>query len=95
MSFAISVRILICIAIAVAFAYSYIDKQNELISVRLMIPVIDKELKAIKEENVRLKYQLDCFLCPLNLMEIANRPEFSYLKFPGRHGEEEIEKLED
>lgn len=93
MSFAISIRILICIAIAVAFTYNYIDKQNDLISVRLMIPVLAKELKVIQEENVRLKYQLDCFLCPLNLMRIVNKPEFSYLKFPGRHGEEGIEKI--
>lgn len=94
MSFAISLRILLCIAIAVAFAYSYIDKQNELTSVRLMLPAAAKELKAIQETNVRLNYQIDCFECPSHLMELINRPEFSHLKFPGRNGEEEIDIID-
>lgn len=92
MYFALSIRILMCIGIAVAFAYSYINKQNELIAVRLMIPLATKELKVIQEENIRLRYQADCFLCPSNLMEIANKPEFSHLKFPGRNGEPDIDK---
>ncbi len=91
MSFAISLRILLCIAIAVAFAYKYIDKQNELTAVRLMLPVAARELKAIQETNVRLKYQIDCFECPSHLMELVNSPEFSHLKFPGRNGAEEID----
>lgn len=93
MSFAISLRIIACIAIAVAFAYSYIDKQNESVAVRLMLPVLDKELKTIREENVRLKYRIDCFLCPANLSELVDKPEFSHLKFPGRNGEDEVDML--
>lgn len=76
-----SLRIVFCMLIAVTFAYSYIDKQNDLTRLRLMIPVAEKELKAILEDNVRLSYQIDCFECPTNLIELLKKPEFSYLKF--------------
>src|SRR4051812_33745810 len=87
LSFGISLRIVVCMAIAVTFAYAYIDKQNELTAVRLMIPVIAKELKVIREENVRLKYQIDCFESPSHLMALVKKPQFSYLKFPGQDGQ--------
>ena len=35
----------------------YIEKQNELTELRLAIPVLDKEVKALSEENRRLKYE--------------------------------------
>ena len=78
----LSSRILACIAIAGISLYAYIHKQNELTRLRLMIPAITKELKAIQEENIRLKYEIDRFESPIHLMELARKPEFSHLKHP-------------
>jgi len=78
----LSIRILACIAIAGITMYAYILKQNELTGLRLMIPTVAKELKAVQEENIRLKYEIDRFESPIHLMELARKPEFSHLKYP-------------
>jgi hypothetical protein len=65
--------------------YFYIDKQNELVELRLAIPILTKEVKALEEENERLRYQVNCFEDPIHLMELARQPEFSHLKYPKAH----------
>ncbi len=82
LSLSISVRILLCIAIAVGFVYAYIEKQNELTEVRLLIPSINKELKGLRESNARLRFAIISFENPANLLELSKKPELSYLKFP-------------
>jgi hypothetical protein len=82
LSLGISIRILLCIGIAVGFVYGYIEKQNELTEVRLLIPAISKELKTLHESNVRLQFAINKFENPANLLELAKKPELSYLKFP-------------
>lgn len=97
LSLGVSLRMMLCIGIAVAFAYAYIDKQNELTAVRMAIPVVVKDLKAIQEKNVRLRYQIDCFERPSHLMELVKKPEFSHLKYPTLNGPaipQAIQKLE-
>jgi hypothetical protein len=44
----------------------YIDKQNQLTELRLMIPTLAKEAKE----------------SPIHLMELARKPEFSHLRWP-------------
>lgn len=78
----LSIRILICIAIAGGVIYTYIRKQNEETLLRMAIPAVTKELKAIQEQNIRLKYLIDCFETPTHLMELAQRPEYAHLKHP-------------
>ena len=77
-----SIRIFFCIFAAGITLYSYIDKQNELTGLRMAIPALSKEVKAIHEENIRLKYEIDRFESPIHLMELARKPEFGHLKFP-------------
>ena len=79
---ALSIRVLICIGIAGLTLYAYIYKQNELTGLRLMVPAISKELKAVQEENIRLRYEIDRFESPIHLMELSRKPEFSHLKYP-------------
>lgn len=75
-------RIFACIVIAGIALYAYIDKQNELTELRIAIPFLSKELKAIQEENTRLQYEIDRFESPIRLMELMRKPEFSHLKYP-------------
>jgi cell division protein FtsL len=76
------IRCILCIAILSIFLYCYIDKQNDLTELRLEIPTLAKEVKALCEENSRLRYEVERFENPENLLELARRPEFSHLKHP-------------
>lgn len=78
------IKILICIIAAGSFLYFYIDKQNEIVELRMAIPSLSKRVKAIHEENNQLKYQVDKFESPEHLMELSRQPEYSHLKFPKR-----------
>lgn len=75
-------RLLICLTLAGVGLYKYIDQHNELTELRLSIPALAKEVKELKEINLSLKYEIECFESPLHLMEIAMKPEFGYLKHP-------------
>lgn len=76
------VQILLCIFAAGIALYAYIDKQNDLTELRLVIPTLGKEVKRIQKENIRLQYEVDRFESPIHLMELLRKPEFSHLKYP-------------
>lgn len=76
------IRLLICIFIAAWTIYLLIEKQNALMELQLAIPVLEKDVKRIEEENTRLKYEIQFFESPTHLLELAQKPEFSHLKFP-------------
>lgn len=78
----IFINLLLCIGVGACTVYFYIDKQNTLTKLQLNIPALEKELKEIKKENLRLQYEIDQFENPIHLMEMAQKPEFSHLKFP-------------
>lgn len=75
-------RLLICIFAFCLCLYAYIDKQNRVTELRLKIPEITKEIRAVAEENCRMQYQIDQFENPQHLMELAARPEYNHLKHP-------------
>lgn len=76
------VQIFLCILIAGFTIYAYIDKQNALTELRLAIPAMEKEVKQIQEENIRLLYDINQFESPIHLMQLARKPEFGHLKYP-------------
>jgi hypothetical protein len=76
------VRIVICLFTCGFAFYSYLDKQNDLTSLRIAIPTKMKSLKAIQEENMRLHYEIDQFENPGHLMQLARSGEFAHLKQP-------------
>lgn len=76
------IRIFICIFTFSLFLYLHIEKQNELTQVGIRIPELNKELQAIQEESTRLKFEIDRFENPINLIELVKRQEFSHLKHP-------------
>jgi cell division protein FtsL len=80
-----TIRTFICIFVAGLTFYAYIDKQNELVELRMAIPSLAKEVKTLEEENTRLKYEIERFESPIHLMELARKPEFSHLKYPYNH----------
>lgn len=76
------IRLLICISISGFVLYKYIDKLNDLTELRLSLPVLTREVKAIREKNLEFQYAIDTFESPLHLMELARKPEFGHLKYP-------------
>jgi len=73
-------RIFICIVVAALTLFAYIEKQNELTELRLIIPALAKEVKDIEQINIRLTYEIEHFESPINLMKLKQKPEFSHLK---------------
>lgn len=75
-------RVLVCILAAGITLYAHIEKQNELVELRLTLPLLNRDVKAALEENIRLQYEIERFESPVHLMELARKPEFSHLKYP-------------
>lgn len=74
--------IAVCIVGFSLFLYSYLEEQNSLTKLRFAIPEISKEIKALKEENTRMRYEIDQFENPEHLIELARHSEFSHLRHP-------------
>jgi len=70
------------ILIAGASLYLYILELNSLTELRLTIPALEKEVKRLEEDNIRLRYAINQFENPVHLMELARKPEFSHLHYP-------------
>lgn len=76
------VRILFCLSVVGVLLYRYIDLQNQLTAIRIEIPLVAKDLRASLERNQTLKFELDRFASPGNLMDLWKDPRFSHLHFP-------------
>jgi cell division protein FtsL len=74
--------IAVCLAVASICLYSYLNLQHQVTEMKIQVPRIEQEIAAIREENLHLHYQLEKIASPLQLIEIAHRPEFSHLKHP-------------
>ena len=75
-------RLGLCLSVSGIFLYSYLEKQNELTELKILLPQMEKEVNLIREENRRLAYEVDRFENPAHLIEIAHYPEYGHLKHP-------------
>ena len=75
-------QLFIGIAIVAFSLYAYIEKHNQLTALRIEVPILTKKLKSVEEENTRLQYEIEKFENPLNLMQLARKPQFGHLKHP-------------
>jgi len=78
----IYLRLAFCIFVAGLTLYLYIDRHNKLTELRLALPQLSREVNMIKEENTRLRYEIERFESPIHLMELLRKPEFSHLHYP-------------
>lgn len=76
------VKLGICFLLSGGCLYSYFDKQNELTQMKIRLPILEKEIKQVRDETRRLRYEVDQFESPSHLIELAHCPEFSHLKHP-------------
>lgn len=76
------VRIMVCLLTLGAFLYLYVDRLNAHTELKLKIPQLAREMDQIKQNTLELSYQIECFKDPANLIQLAQRPQFSHLRFP-------------
>ena len=76
------IRLVLCVAIAGIALYAYIEENNHLTELRIKVPLLSKKLKELQEENTRLQFEIEKFENPLNLMELARKPQYGHLKHP-------------
>lgn len=72
----------VCTAFAGFALYSYLQEQNRCTEVKMRLPKIAKEIKALQQENAQLQYQIISFESPDHLLQLAQAPEYAHLKFP-------------
>lgn len=75
-------KIFICLFVFGICLYSYIDKQNELTSLKIEIPKVAKEIEDLKQEIKKMHYEVEMFENPAYLMQLIRQPQFGYLKHP-------------
>ena len=75
-------RILICIAAVALTLYAQIDTINDLTALQLAIPLVEREVRSLQQENERLQYEIDRFESPIHLMELSRKPEYGHLRHP-------------
>lgn len=75
-------RIFLCILFFGFCLYSYLDMQNGITQLRIRIPDLTKSVRRIQEENTQLLYQIEKFESPENLMRLAQKSEYAFMKFP-------------
>jgi len=78
----ITPRMIVCFLVLGLCLYSYIEAQNQVTEMRISIPKIQKDVKALREENTRLQYEIDQLENPQRLTELACNSDYSHLKYP-------------
>lgn len=76
------VQIFTCLIAVSACWFSYLEKQNELTSLRLYAPKLVQEVKNIREKNMEMRYQIQQLESPEKLMELTQDARFHHLKHP-------------
>jgi hypothetical protein len=77
----LALKIIASITLASATIYMHIQKQNQLTSLRMKIPLLIKELKEIQEENRLLRYAIAADTNPGRLQQVLRTPDYSHLKY--------------
>jgi len=75
-------RFAICLAALGFSLYAHIEKQNQITAMRIQLPESADHLKALQEDNTRLRYEVEQFESPEHLIELARHHEFSHLRHP-------------
>jgi len=76
------IRLLCCLVILSVYFYLVIQKQNSVNYLSLQIPKLQKDLKTLEEENLKLQFESDCFESPDHLMQLVKKEGFTHLRYP-------------
>ncbi|OGN59739.1 MAG: hypothetical protein A3F40_03925 [Chlamydiae bacterium RIFCSPHIGHO2_12_FULL_27_8] len=76
------IKISICLLTFAICLYSYVEKQNELTSIKIEIPKVFSDIENLKEEIKKMQYEVESFENPQYLMQLMQKPQFGHLKHP-------------
>lgn len=79
---AIFARLGICICLFGAFLMRHVQRQNDLTRVRLEIPQIAMQARALEERSLQLKEEVGKLQTPKVLLDQLDRGEFAHLMAP-------------
>ena len=75
------IRILVLVGSPLMFLFFHLKKNNDLTEFRMKIPLLEKSLKKVSEENERLKFEIEKSKNPTSLLEISKSLEFGHLHY--------------
>jgi hypothetical protein len=75
----------ICLTAIALVAYRHVDEQNRITALRITLPKAVKEVRLLEEEVMHLRYQVEEFESPANLLSFAQRDRFAHLRYPSLH----------
>ncbi|MFA6914807.1 MAG: hypothetical protein WC222_00275 [Parachlamydiales bacterium] len=67
------------------FIFLYIREQNEILLLRRTIPLLEKNIRELEEDNLALEYEIDKDRSPENLLKKARLPAYGHLRFPEKN----------
>lgn len=76
------ISIFIALVWCALLAFFILDQQVSLARLRVKIPLVEKQVDELHEENMQLLYDIERFESPEHLMELAQQPRFSHLHYP-------------
>lgn len=79
---ALLLKLIICFSAFSFYLYSIVQRQNYLNSLSYKLPKLEKELKTLEEDNLKLSYQLETFSDPNNLLQLVKTNTYSHLRYP-------------
>lgn len=79
---AIFTRLGICICLFGAFLVRHVQRQNDLTRLRLEIPQIAMQARALEERALQLQEEVGKLQTPKILLEQLDRSEFAHLRAP-------------
>ncbi len=72
-------QMLYCVLIGAITLYALIEQQNQLTELQMYLPVLEKEVKALREENNELRFEIARFEEPKRLLGILERSGQAYV----------------
>lgn len=75
-------RLFLCLAGGGIAFYGYIAQHNALTELRMEIPKLAKEVRALQENNARLDLEIRRYKSPQNLLKLSLQPEYMHLRYP-------------
>ncbi len=77
-------RLFFCLAAAGVAFYAYIAQHNALTELRMEIPKLTKEVRALQENNDRLDLEIRRYKNPDNLLKLSLEPAYTHLRYPAQ-----------
>lgn len=76
-----TVRLICIVCFFALLLFLYIQEHHEILSLRMHIPQLEKEIRELNEENLRLEFSLQQFFNPHHLLQLAQDPAYGHLHF--------------